>query len=259
MSEEPRAGADKQDDGKLGVASLVPEAYYDLIARVPAGTLLVLFAAACLLRGFGWSLPQASAWLSASSVPVLIAAGAVIGIGGLTGILISPIASICRRFYWKKAWVTVLGMRAFYDAEKKILNRAHLELPKDKSLSTFESSDFEGIDRWIYDYIQDNSPLARALLPKMRAEADLCSYLSAAFLLLPVVHLVIWASLSLSSQAPFPHVSWPIVLAVLIWYAASWTVAAVLCFAGAYRTQRLILRMVSMFMVIVGRQDAGRS
>jgi hypothetical protein len=43
MSDEEKVGGKKEEDLKSSAASLIPEVYYDLIARVPAGTLLVLF------------------------------------------------------------------------------------------------------------------------------------------------------------------------------------------------------------------------
>lgn len=254
MSDEENVGGKKEDDSKSGVASLIPEVYYDLIARVPAGTLLVLFTLESFLKSQRLTVPQASTWLSANSVPILVLAVGVMGAGGLTGLVISPLADLCRSLYWKRAWLAVTEKGPYKKIDEKLKNLGQFGFPSRSTWPSLSTADFHGLDRWMYDYIQENSERARTLLPKLRAEADFCSYLAAAFLLFPIVSGIESAAVQLSSASASSSLSQMSWTQAFAWSAASWFVAVLLCFSGAYRTKRLILRMLSMLWVIVKRQ-----
>jgi hypothetical protein len=254
MSDEERVGGKKEEDLKSGAASLIPEVYYDLIARVPAGTLLVLFTLDTFLKSHRLTVPQASTWLSANSVPILVLAVVVMGSGGLVGIVISPLADLCRSFYWKRAWLAVTEKGPYKEIDEKLKNLGQLGFPSRSSWPSLSTADFHGLDRWMYDYIQENSERARTLLPKLRAEADFCSYLAAAFLIFPIVREIGSATLQLSSASTPSSLSQMPWTQACAWSAASWFVTVLLSFSGAYRTKRLILRMLSMLWVIVKRQ-----
>jgi hypothetical protein len=254
MGDEEKVAGKKEDDLKSGATSLIPEVYYDLIARVPAGTLLVLFTLDNFLKSQRLTLPQASTWLSANSVPILVLAVGVMGAGGLTGIVISPLADLCRSFYWKRAWLAVTEKGPYKEIDEKLKNLGQLGFPSRSTWPSLSTADFHSLDRWMYDYIQENSERARTLLPKLRAEADFCSYLGAAFLLFPIIRGIGSAAVQLfsaSASASRSQMSWT---QTLVWSAASWVATVLLCFSGAYRTKRLILRMLSMLWVTVKRQ-----
>jgi hypothetical protein len=254
MSDEENVGRKKEDELKSGATSLIPEVYYDLIARVPAGTLLVLFTLYSVLKSQRLSVPQGSTWLSANSAPVLVLAVGLMGVGGLTGLAISPLADLCRSFYWKRAWLAVTEKGPYKEIDEKLKNLGQLGFPRRSTWPSLSKADFHGLDRWMYDYIQENSERARTLLPKLRAEADFCSYLGAAFLLLPIVSGVVSAAVQFSSASASSSLSQMSWTRALAWSVASWFVSVLLCFSGSYRTKRLILRMLSMLWVIVRRQ-----
>ena len=243
MSEEEKSGAKRESEGHFGAASLIPEVYYDLIARVPAGTLLVLVILHYFLQSRGLEFPQVSTWMSANSVSVLVTAVGLMGAGGLTGIVISPVADLCRRLYWKREWVAITEKGPYKEIDQK-LKELGVSFPDRSGWASMGSSEFHSLDRWMYDYIQENSERARALLPKLRAEADFCSYLGAAFLLLPVVMLA--GNTVLRTSATHAVVSWS---GWIVWWLVCWSMTALLLYSGAYRTKRLLLRMLSMLWV----------
>lgn len=241
--EEEKAGGKKEGEGHFAAASLIPEVYYDLIARVPAGTLLVLIVLNYFLQSRGLAFPQISTWMSANSVSVLVAAIGLMGAGGLTGILISPVADLCRRLYWKREWVAVTDKEPYREIDEKLKDLG-VNFPKRSTWTKMGSGDFHSLDRWMYDYIQEKSERARALLPKLRAEADFCSYLGAAFLILPMTMLA--GNVVLSTSSNHVAVSWS---GWVAWLLVCWSITGLLLCSGAYRTKRLLLRMLSMLWV----------
>jgi hypothetical protein len=256
MSEEEKSAGKKEEEAKPSAASLIPEVYYDIIARVPAGSLLVLFALRTLIRGGAFSLPESSAWFTANGVSVLVVVCFIMGLGGLVGILISPLANVCRNFYWKRAWLAATAKGPYQEITPKLKQLGFAGLPDCSAWATLSSADFHGLDRWMYDFVQENSVIAKTLLPKLRAEADLCSYLGAAFLILPVLHGTLWAALLLTSETTKRAALASFSPYALVWYVASWLVTVLLCFSGSYRTKRLVLRMLSMLWVIATRLES---
>jgi hypothetical protein len=247
MSEEEKAGGKKESEAHFAAASLIPEVYYDLIARVPAGTLLVLVALNYFLRSRGLAFPQISTWVSANSVSVLVAAVGMMGAGGLTGILISPVADLCRRLYWKRGWISVTERGPYREIDQKLKDLG-VSFSNRSTWVSMSSTDFHSLDRWMYDYIQEHSERARALLPKLRAEADFCSYMAAAFLILPAIFLA--ANVASSISVAHAAISWSNWLG---WCLVCWSATALMLYSGAYRTKRLLLRMLSMLWVCTRR------
>jgi hypothetical protein len=166
------------------------------------------------------------------------------GAGGLTGILISPVADVCRRLYWKREWLSVTENGPYREIDQK-LKELDVSFSKRSTWTSMGSNDFHSLDRWMYDYIQEKSERARTLLPKLRAEADFCSYMGAAFLILPAIHVAANIALSFTLTTP-TAISWS---NWLVWWLVCWSVTALLLYSGAYRTKRLLLRMLSMLWV----------
>jgi hypothetical protein len=244
--------ADEENKGgsNTGVAAMIPEVYYDLIARVPAGCLVVVVCLATVLSAQGKQIPNISIWLTGNGISSLLIASAVMGIGGIVGILLSPVASAWRRLYWKRAWLAVVEKGPHRRIGTVLSKVGYKALPETFSWLTLRQSDFDGIDRWVYDYLQRESPIARSILPKLRAEADLSSYLAASLSVIPPIHFVLFASLCPKPSSCGISFASCVPDAPFLWYGLAWTVSCLLCFSGEYRTKRLILRMLSMLSVI---------
>jgi hypothetical protein len=254
MGDDPKSPSDGSEDSKAGVMSLIPEVYYDLIARVPAGVVLAIAAAQSILSSLGRSL-DASAWLTANGILFLTTAAAFLGLAGIIGILISPIGDRMRSLYWRRSWTAVVVRGPFKAAGSTLRAAGCRLLPRNADWSKLTDSDLHGLDRWVGDYLRIRTSYARGLLGKMRAEADMCCYLAASFFLLPLVQLSLNFLFYLSGLAHgFPaHLRDP---SVWLWYAASWGATALLCASGAYRTKRLVLRMLSMLSVTIDCPDS---
>lgn len=157
------------------------------------------------------------------------------------------VADQIRAVYWRRSWLSVMAKGAFKTADS--LQRAtgcHL-ITKNTAWETLTHSDLHVIDRWINDYLRTRSSFARGLLGKMRAEADMCSYLAASFFLLPIVQLALAVLFQLSNHATALKHLWT--TNNYLWHAASWATTALLCISVAYRTKRMVLRMISMLSV----------
>jgi hypothetical protein len=254
MSSEAKDG----EGPKLAPSSIVPEVYYDLIARVPAGVLLICFSLEKLITEQHRSIPTITTWLSANSVPILLLGSLLIWVGGLVGILIAPLANRVKQAYWKRSWVAIVDKGPFSSASI-LLNSLGCRLVAEKTAwSSLSSSTIHGVDRWINDYLLQESQTARSILVKIRAEADLCANLAAALILLPIVRIAIYIVLAHTSITP--GTANRDIVTELAWGAVSWLFAFLVCFPGAYRTQRLALRMLAMLAVIhETSRSAGKS
>ena len=250
VEEEAKGHAKTEESAKASITSLIPEVYYDLIARVPAGIVVIATILESILSALQVSAPSASTLLSASGIPVLTIAAASLGLAGIFGILLSPIADQLRALYWSRSWIAVTDQGPYRDIAAVFHQAGNHILPRVNAWSSLSSFDLHGIDRWIYDFLLMRNSIARTLLPKLRAEADLCSYLAAACLLIAPVQFCTYLLLFLSGVTK--SVLWQFGdLKTWECYAASWAFAGLLCASGGYRTRRLVLRMLAMFSVVM--------
>jgi len=230
MGEEP-------DLGKL--PSLIPEIYYDLIARVPAGAVLFL---AIVLIGGQYSPDQLKSENFGSATVILVL---LLLFSYALGILITPLASAFHRRYREAVWRQALCEHNYCSLVQLLEARFHLGLPKDQSgqvqLNSFQRKHYDRLDRLMHDYLKGADPQAKVILPKMRAEASLCDQLFVAF---SCIALVGAYSLLVRHTSLGEH------------FGASLLVVGGLALAalGArHRNKRLIHRQFSFLTLVVGQ------
>lgn len=218
------------DEEKLPqIASLIPEIYYELIARIPAGMLLVLFTV--------------DVWLTCSKSPIRTHINiddsfttliVVLGAAWAVGIVLSPVAYPIRKCFRKSIWEQLLKDRQNLELVKRFGKRLGIRLEDPPPKDGWP----EVIDRRLQDYVQYELEHARMILPKMEAEGILAAHLAVALFILPILHLVL---LMLFHQQLNGYYWWYLLLLAPI--------------GGAYRVSRhytegLALRLLSFLYVI---------
>lgn len=150
------------------VNSIIPDLYYDLIARAIPGATFVLEAAFLSIPStlFPESrIGDVSVGLVTASIFILL------GVGYVVALLITPIGEHTRRLYTKRMWKTVLIEDS--DARHALRHKLDITLTGSESIATLERS-----YRVLHDYVRSNDPSSRTLvLSKMQAEAALCTNL----------------------------------------------------------------------------------
>lgn len=215
--------------------ALIPEFYYDLISRIPPGTLLLLLLLYELLgvkgrqvsldlikRGELEGIPFAGLFI------LLISGGYALGI------LISALGYVIRRLYLPLVWRELVGRypALFYS----ICNAYEVSISESESavdpkcFSRLKSRDFLKVYRLMHDHLKSLDPQPRVLLPKMSAEAALCENLVAVALVWLLL-LVITSSPTLSPE---------VAVACLV-------SAALSLLAGFHRYRQSIARHLSFF------------
>lgn len=172
--------------------ALIPEFYYDLISRIPSGTLLLILlmyeligekgrqvALDLMRRGELEGIPFAGLFI------LLISGGYALGI------LISPLGHLIRRLYLSAVWKDLIKKQpelfsAVCQAYDIAVPASDLQTPHPKSFTTLKARDFLKIYRLMHDHLKALDPQPRVLLPKMSAEAALCENLIAV--------VVVWLS-----------------------------------------------------------------
>ena len=176
------------DDSTGGFAQLVPELYYDLIARLPAGLLFWMLIGCWWLHRSGTALitpTNLNAIPAGSMLLVALALGYVIII--VTG----PVSNLVRRLYLRIAWWRVYS-RFHYELHLLFAQLRPVALDQDGCLKRFhdvKSADFEIFHLLLHERLKHMDPQARALLPKFRAEASLCDNVVVVFILFTLVVL----------------------------------------------------------------------
>lgn len=225
--------------------SIIPEIYYDVISRVPAGTILVLailWTGGCFLPG-GFLEPQRAQNIQWVLLIILLTAGYPVGM------LLTPVGhavySLYRNALWnnftKENQETMEEAKEFYlkdgtVREQKGEGQASKEQERKKKRAT------ELLDQRMQEFLTAQDPRATFILPKMRAEAALCNNLAAAsflYLLFPGV-LYLWPSL----QGEHP----PGLLREFV-FGLVFGVSS--CLAGWHRGSRLIKRQFSFHWMVM--------
>lgn len=153
------------------LAGLVPELYFDLISRVPAGVILLAFLATdpdlvtppIALRDLNFAKIVVFAFLG-------YAAGLVLnGIGGIA-------------LVWTRRWMWRTTLRRDPCARSDIEWFARRQNPDVASSARWTMRETDAYARHLHDYLRVCHRDFRALLPKLAAETALCANLMVAFL-----------------------------------------------------------------------------
>jgi hypothetical protein len=201
-------------------ASLIPEVYFDLIARVPAGATIVVAT-------IGHSEPlQIKAILAAHSFgPVFMLTLLVLLVSYVLGLLLTPLSGAIsltsRRIIWFK-WRRIQGDYPDF-----------IGLCRGFGFSVSDSpflSELVKLELEMHEFLGIKNEDARSLLPKMRAEAELCNNLSVALFAVMVCDVILHGTSATTAC-----------LLLLSLYVAA---------VGAYRIWRLLDRQVILLRVL---------
>jgi hypothetical protein len=224
-------------------AALIPEFYYDLICRVPPGTLLAAMlwwelAGAPARQGIVKLLQEGKVdW-----IPFTLLFVALVGVGYSLGILISPLGRWVRGLYEKKVWVQVRNefpalFDAIWDTYKDSFSSTAGERggSGQETRSTVERQESKAgkLYRLMDDDLKAGHPQARVLLPKLNAEAALCENLAAT--------AVAWCGIVI--VANWGNVAWLRILWTLVF-------AAVFAWAGCHMYSDFVRRQFSFFRIV---------
>jgi len=174
----------------INAAGLIPEVYYDLIARVPAGGFVVL----ALL---GLYHPELYRTVIEGKIETGVAVLLVFVFSVLSyavGLLLSPLGNwIVERFWCRIFAEASCKYKDLIPGIMKDLAIAYYPLPTKGSSENSSSelapeqistSDQYGrIYRQLHEFLKEADPQAKVVLPKMQAEAALCANLTAGLLL----------------------------------------------------------------------------
>jgi hypothetical protein len=174
---------DSQDISKS--ASLVPEIFYDVIARIPPGTLLAL-AVISLLKvdlfssngGYPLSGPNSINVATATILGILLLMA-----GYVIGLLLTQIGAGIHHIYivwfWR-SWCNPDDYKA-YVAIATNYRVPGLEAEAERHI-------YECIDRELHEYVKKGNNSASTIIPKMRAEMALCLNLAAGVLIYTICY-----------------------------------------------------------------------
>lgn len=242
--------AEQTEIGRL--PSLIPELYYDLIARVIPGAVLLLCTGPATIE----SPVDKLKGMTAGSATILLVFFLLTSYW--IGILITPLASQFHGSYRYK-----LLCRAFLREQnakeiRKLIDVVPVPTPRDiqslmESLHTmrFERSkkdpsgellkslkeDVDNVERFMHDLLKSKNDQARLILPKMKAEIVLCDN-SFVGLLGAAIFVLVFGLLHQQS----PSLLWkllPIVLGVVLSF-----------FAARYRMNRLLIRQFTLMRLL---------
>jgi len=218
------------DEDKLSTwASLIPKVYFDLIARIPAGGLLV--------AGLTWHFAPAFI-KTAAGINSFIPAFAIL----FFFILISYAAGLMLTL---PAGVLAYGSRSLVWAK---VNRDHIELAAlcDKFAALKPEKDTRlkpvVVEETMCELVSNSNEAAQNLLPKMRAEAELCNNLSIAALVLAAI----LASAAIRDGELLQHIEFLAATVLFAMYSAA---------VGMYRTWRLLDRQVIFLRLLAAGKE----
>jgi hypothetical protein len=217
-------------------ANLVPEVYYDLIARVPPGTFVILALAKLYHTSFQDVFAQPNTGAAVLFTILLL------GSGYSVGVLLGPLGEfIVHRLGWLALWKSVSNNYAKITGQAKARFYADyapfpstpvpiwklIQRSRARRLSTEQC---QRMYRHIHEYLKGVDAQARVVLPKMQAEAGLCSNLAAGLIIVACAVAI----------RHWPDLRNP----ALIWCLLSLCLAA---WAARFRTRRLMERHFSYF------------
>jgi|GEM_PF-4955459 hypothetical protein len=163
-------------DEKLGkLTSLVPEIYYDLIARVAVGVVLIVVLAACLATPVSLLVPlERLSWPTATILFALL-----LIISNSVGLIITPFGELFYDFFAPSIWSRVLKEHPDLAGKARHFG---LEFPADaKRDHILQLSSQMG------DLLRNLDGQAGQVTTKMRAEVAFCNNLAASLLVSVIV------------------------------------------------------------------------
>jgi hypothetical protein len=147
--------------------SIIPEFFFDLISRIPAGIFLILLTTKFVVPD------QANfSDIDLSKLFLLILFGYSVGI------MLSAPAKLLAKFYFKSVW------KKYLEREKATLTKflvVHpLENINSDSLTNLDNKQIQFIYRETHDYTKNNNEQAKVMLPKLSAESSVANNFAAA-------------------------------------------------------------------------------
>jgi len=195
---------------------IIPEFYFDLISRIPAGIFLfvmVLLEFKCLpsLEG-DWYLKIEVGF----SFLILLS---LLCIGQCLGIFLSVVGKhIARIFFTSNVW------KKYAENDKELIFN-FIDYQKIKSIdkekfSEWKDNEYQKIYRESHDLIKDKNEKAMLLLPKLSAESSLCNNISASIFLSLIIHFIHRALYSSMNYLSWNYYVWVVVVFLfVVWIA----------------------------------------
>lgn len=222
-------------------ASLVPEIYYDLIARVPPGAFLVIAAMriqGAFSAGKAFDLGNIK-WETAAILLIFL-----LITGYVAGVVITAVAHSLSLLY--KGWVWKRSAVPYKEViENFVDNKFHLGL-NIKGWKNLDGDDFYRIHRQVQDYLESENDQAKLILPKMRAESALCDNLLASLALLFCFVLFRKAS-GQNLEGWIGSLTIIFLSSCLVFWAA------------CYRAAQLIRRQFSFLRIVMSRLEVSKA
>jgi hypothetical protein len=211
--------AEQTEVGKL--PSVIPELYYDLIARVIPGAVLLLLGTLPITIHLPIdSLKEMSAGSATLLLVVFLLASY------WAGILITPLGSLFHELYRYRVFREALRE----EEHKGEIRRFGGALGLNDLSSESSNQDLNTVDRVMHEFLKDRGDQARLILPKMKAEVTLCDNSLVAMLGAGILVLAFDILQRLKAD-PLVIELLPIVVGVLLSFLAA-----------GYRMKRLLVR-----------------
>jgi hypothetical protein len=178
------------DSPAIPLASLIPEFFYDLIARVPAGAVFVLGVILLTTPETTWTeLLGLAHEGKLEGVPFWLLFALLFMLSYAVGILLTLPGWLIRNTYLLWVWRRA-DRRHGQQIADLATSRGLLPTSTTQALATLGRSQRGTLYRLLEDELKASDEQARVLLPKMNGEASLCDNLTAAFLLLLLLGLL---------------------------------------------------------------------
>jgi hypothetical protein len=227
------------------ILSVIPEVYYDLIGRVPAGIMTVLgglwiVSSSHPLGDRGLASLESLDWAPAMVLLALLTMS-----GYTVGLVLNVGGWAVYRTYRRRLFMRVMKAHRAHFAP--LVRRANQQLAlhlveddsrwSDSDVTTLSYAQLDWLDRSINDHLKRADRHARVILPKLGAEAMLCNNLVAGIVVLAVTN-AIWSfpELGVSTRGAVLAVG-----VVCLTIAAAW-----------HRNQQLLKRQFSLLNDVFG-------
>jgi hypothetical protein len=243
-------------DAASNWAAMIPEVYYDLIARLPAGSFLAVCLYLVLTGKNLGSIHVADLQWADSILLVLL----LLFAGYSLGLLIGPLGNCVYEWWFPGFWRRSMHSHKHVLSNEKIKKQLDcLKNLPEEALSADKldpkpkqcRKKYGQMYRQMNDYLKVKCHPAGAILPKMQAEADLCSNFAVA----GAIALVL---LTLKAYRDF-HTWWFVLLNTWWFVLLSLTGIACALWASRYQTRLLVERLFSFFSIVVGQLEKHQS
>jgi len=166
-------------EGGHSWARVIPEFYYDMIARIPAGLVLVLFVLWIISPSFlifpnDNSLKIEMIKSIFSWAPATLALIFILVFSYTCGLFLASFGSLLSKLYQPYIWKKVMGEKVPEEGSRRLKYKQLMEEKK------YNQSDLDWMDREIHFFLKATNKQALTVLPKMRAEAGLAANTTAA-------------------------------------------------------------------------------